>query len=387
MLDVHDRMMRGLEQAGRLDRDLEALPDGEEVAERSAAQHRPDAARARRPARLQQDHPLRGAARLRPARGPGADGRAGGLLPRAAARALRRPAAAHRLRREIIATQVTNGVVDRAGITFVFRLQEETGAAPADIARAYAVARDVFGMRGFWAEVEALDLEVDGRHADRDAARGPPPRRARHALAPAQPAAPARHRRRDRAVRRRAPPRSPSALPDVLVAGEREAFEARVRGARRGRRAAPSSPAASRASATSSPRSTSSAWPAPTSARSARSRRCTSSSAAGCSCTGCATGSPRSRARTAGRRWPAPRCATISSASTQSSPPTSCARRRRRAADAEARLDGWIDAQPAAGRPLPRHPERHPRGGTYDLTTLPVALRELRNLSRVSGAH
>jgi glutamate dehydrogenase len=26
-------------------------------------------------------------------------------------------------------------------------------------------------------------------------------------------------------------------------------------------------------------------------------------------------------------------------------------------------------------------------GGTFDLTTLPVALRELRNLSRAAGAH
>jgi glutamate dehydrogenase len=42
----------------------------------------------------------------------------------------------------------------------MFRLQEDTGAPRADIARAYAVARDVFDMRGFWAEVEALDLEV-----------------------------------------------------------------------------------------------------------------------------------------------------------------------------------------------------------------------------------
>ena len=67
----------------------------------------------------------------------------------------------HRLRREIIATRVTNGVVDRAGITFVFRLREDTGASSADIARAYAIAREVFDMPRLWADVEALDLEVD----------------------------------------------------------------------------------------------------------------------------------------------------------------------------------------------------------------------------------
>ena len=94
MLDVHDRMMRALEQAGRLDRELEALPEGDEVTERRAAHAgltQPELAVL---ARLQQDNALRGAARVRPAGGRGPDGGAGGVLPRAAAEALRRPARA-----------------------------------------------------------------------------------------------------------------------------------------------------------------------------------------------------------------------------------------------------------------------------------------------------
>ena len=67
----------------------------------------------------------------------------------------------HRLRREIIATVVANELVDRAGTTFAFRLGEETGASPSHLARAYAVARDVFDMRSFWEAVEALDNQVD----------------------------------------------------------------------------------------------------------------------------------------------------------------------------------------------------------------------------------
>jgi glutamate dehydrogenase len=46
------------------------------------------------------------------------------------------------------------------GITFAFRLHEETGAPASEIARAYAAARDVFGMRPMWAEIEALDNQV-----------------------------------------------------------------------------------------------------------------------------------------------------------------------------------------------------------------------------------
>ena len=67
----------------------------------------------------------------------------------------------HRLRREIIATVVSNQLVDRAGTSFAFRLGEETGAPPARLARGYAVAREVFGMRSFWEEVEGLDNRVE----------------------------------------------------------------------------------------------------------------------------------------------------------------------------------------------------------------------------------
>jgi glutamate dehydrogenase len=66
----------------------------------------------------------------------------------------------HRLRHEIVATLVANQLVDRAGTTFAFRLIEETGAPASILARGYAVAREVYGMRQFWAAVEALDNRV-----------------------------------------------------------------------------------------------------------------------------------------------------------------------------------------------------------------------------------
>jgi len=71
----------------------------------------------------------------------------------------------HRLRREIIATVVANQLVDRAGTTFAFRLGEETGASPARLARAYAAAREVFEMRSFWERVEGLDNQIDAHVA------------------------------------------------------------------------------------------------------------------------------------------------------------------------------------------------------------------------------
>jgi glutamate dehydrogenase len=66
----------------------------------------------------------------------------------------------HRLRREIVTTQTTNSLVNRMGPVFVTRAQEETGADPAVIARAYAIAREIFSMRALWFDIESLDNKV-----------------------------------------------------------------------------------------------------------------------------------------------------------------------------------------------------------------------------------
>ncbi|MGO9802062.1 MAG: NAD-glutamate dehydrogenase [Steroidobacteraceae bacterium] len=71
-----------------------------------------------------------------------------------------RAIAHHRLRREIIATATTNSLVNRMGPTFVARAQEDTGAGPAQIARAYTAAREIFAMREVWEQIEALDNRV-----------------------------------------------------------------------------------------------------------------------------------------------------------------------------------------------------------------------------------
>jgi len=67
----------------------------------------------------------------------------------------------HRLKCEIIATQVSNFVVNEMGITFVSRLQDETGAQPADIIRAYIVAREVFEVPSLQEAIDNLKSTVD----------------------------------------------------------------------------------------------------------------------------------------------------------------------------------------------------------------------------------
>lgn len=67
----------------------------------------------------------------------------------------------HPLKREIIATRLSNIIVNEMGFTFVHRLQDETGATPDAIVRAYIIARSVLDIESKWGEIEALDNKVD----------------------------------------------------------------------------------------------------------------------------------------------------------------------------------------------------------------------------------
>ena len=69
----------------------------------------------------------------------------------------------HRLRREIISTQVANDMVNHMGITFVERLKQSTGATPASISLAYIIARDVFDLEKWWLAIESLDHKVPSK--------------------------------------------------------------------------------------------------------------------------------------------------------------------------------------------------------------------------------
>lgn len=66
----------------------------------------------------------------------------------------------HRLRREIIATFVTNSMVNRVGSTFFHNVTKDTGMPAADVARAYTAVRDIFSLRALWVEIESLDGKV-----------------------------------------------------------------------------------------------------------------------------------------------------------------------------------------------------------------------------------
>lgn len=69
---------------------------------------------------------------------------------------------AHPLRREIIATQLANAIINRGGSTFVIRLMQETGHAADAIAYAFAAVMGSFGFRRLYDGVDATDSKIDG---------------------------------------------------------------------------------------------------------------------------------------------------------------------------------------------------------------------------------
>jgi len=66
----------------------------------------------------------------------------------------------HRLKREIICTRISNAVVNEMGISFVNRLQDETGALPENIIRAYTVSFQIFQANELHGEINNLDNQV-----------------------------------------------------------------------------------------------------------------------------------------------------------------------------------------------------------------------------------
>ncbi|GGD42864.1 NAD-glutamate dehydrogenase [Pseudoxanthomonas indica] len=66
----------------------------------------------------------------------------------------------HRLKREIIATAVTNTTINRMGATFLLRMQEDTGRSPAEVAKAFTITRETLDARLLWNQIDALDGKV-----------------------------------------------------------------------------------------------------------------------------------------------------------------------------------------------------------------------------------
>jgi glutamate dehydrogenase len=162
-LGFQQRLMQTLEIRGELDRAVEFLPDEMAIAERrkrNAGLTRPELAVLLAYAKLSlysqlldspvPDDPYLGRELER-------------YFPKEMSKRYPDALHAHRLRREIIATQLTNSMINRGGATLIVRIADQTGAASAAIAAAFAAVRNSYDLIELNGQIDALDNKISGK--------------------------------------------------------------------------------------------------------------------------------------------------------------------------------------------------------------------------------
>jgi len=161
MVNVHARYLDTLEAEGYLDRHLEFLPSDKQIAERQSAGsglRAPEFAvmiaytkNANVTEMLDSDLPDE----------PALERDLMEYFPVELGERFPDAIRSHRLRREIIATSVVNNMVNLAGISFDHRMTEDSGASVSDVARAFLASREIFGFADIWHRIDALGSSID----------------------------------------------------------------------------------------------------------------------------------------------------------------------------------------------------------------------------------
>ncbi len=66
----------------------------------------------------------------------------------------------HQLRREIVTTMLVNDLVDTAGISYDYRVTQDTGVSPVDAVRTYAATDAIFGVEQLWHSIRSEGLPI-----------------------------------------------------------------------------------------------------------------------------------------------------------------------------------------------------------------------------------
>ena len=161
MINVHARYLDTLEAEGYLDRHIEFLPSDKQIAERQSAGsglRAPEFAvmiaytkNANVTEMLDSDLPDE----------PALERDLMEYFPIEVRERFPDAIRSHRLRREIIATSVVNNMVNLAGISFDHRMTEDSGASVSDVARAFLASREIFGFADIWHRIDALGSSID----------------------------------------------------------------------------------------------------------------------------------------------------------------------------------------------------------------------------------
>ena len=159
-LDEHASLMRMLERDGLLNRAIEVLPDEETLKERRGEGRgltRPELSVLVAYSKISlNDAALNSAI----PDDPFFERDLLANFPPLLVERYRQPLLQHRLKREIIATILSNAIVNRMGIAFAHRMAADHGVARAEVLKAYASAHEIFRGDSYWRGIEALDNQV-----------------------------------------------------------------------------------------------------------------------------------------------------------------------------------------------------------------------------------
>jgi glutamate dehydrogenase len=160
----YERLMDWLEKSADLKRDLEALPSTESLRERLqqgqgltspelsvlAAYAKIELTSALRDSKLADDPWFRQTLR--------------NYFPLQLRERFDEELDTHPLRREIIATVVANDIINLGGITFAFRVMEETSASEVAVAKAFVALREIYELDSMVGELNSLPASFPTEH-------------------------------------------------------------------------------------------------------------------------------------------------------------------------------------------------------------------------------
>ena len=158
LVEVHGRFIERLERTAGLDRAAEGLPDRDEIAERRRAGEGlvgPELAVLAAYAKLDLFDTLVGSGLPED---PEMARELAAYFPRAVRERFAAAIPRHRLAREIVSTIAANETVNRAGITFAFRISDEIGAEPEDAVRAWFALRSLYRLPELFDAIEGAAL-------------------------------------------------------------------------------------------------------------------------------------------------------------------------------------------------------------------------------------
>lgn len=159
-ISLHALQIKDLELLGLLDRRVEFIPDDKKLMERKAAAEgltRPEIAVLLEYTKI---HLKQSILETNIPEDPYINQIAETAFPLSIRQKYHHAIKHHRLFREIVATQISNKIINTMGLTFIYRVQTETGESIENIVRAYTVASKIFDADRLRSLIEGLDFKV-----------------------------------------------------------------------------------------------------------------------------------------------------------------------------------------------------------------------------------